>query len=320
MGLPSFKIVGGLWAVHRLLCERVRLDAAGTSMAGLRDRVQGRDLGLLTASAGNWGRAVAAAARWLSVRATVLVPGGTGAARISAIESEGALVEVVAGNFDAAVAAAAARAGEPDLLVADASDTRDDPFPDWVTDGYETLFAEVDDDLARSRAATPDVVVVPVGAGAFAAAASRHYGRASTSRLLGVEPHEAASAMASAREGRIVTVPAATVTPMTGMNCGTPSAVAWPAIIAGFAAFCSISDATAEEGMRALARSGIAAGACSGALVGATHELALGPDPSPRQALGLSQHSSVLLLLTEGVTDPEHYRSVVGPDACGHEA
>lgn len=314
-GLPSFKIVGALWAAHRLLCERVGLVAEETSAAELRDRLQGGELGLVTASAGNWGRAVARVAQSLSLRAAVLVPSGTAPARIRALEGEGALVDVVSGGFDDAVRMAAGRAGERDLLIADTSSTRNDRVPGWVTDGYETLFAEVDEELGELGARPPELVVVPIGAGSFAAAAARHYARVPTTRLLGVEPHDAAGAMASGLAGRIATVPAASQTPMAGMNCATPSAVAWPDVGAGFDAFCSISDATAEGGMRTLARLGVPAGACAGSVVGATDELLLGADSAPRRALGLASDSSILLVLTEGVTDPEHYATVVGEAA-----
>lgn len=309
--LPSFKIVGALWALHRLFCEQVGLEAGDTTAEELRRRLDGRGLRVLTASAGNWGRAVAHAARLMSVPATVLVPAVTAPGRIGPIEDEGARVEIVHGNFDETVAEAAARADEQNLLVADASESGEDPFPGWVSDGYESLFAEIDNDLARSNATWPDVVVVPIGAGALAAAAARHYARSSNTHLVGVEPHDAASAMASARAGRIVTVPAASPTPMAGLNCGTPSAVAWPDIAAGFAGFCSISDSTAEEGMRTLAGLGIHGGACSGATVGASDEL-LANGSDARQSLGLKPQHSILVLLTEGITDPEHYRTVVG--------
>lgn len=314
-GLPSFKIVGALWAVHRLLCDRLALPAEETSYAELTDRLRGSDLGLLTASAGNWGRAVARTARVLSLRATILLPETTAAARIQAIEQEGAVVEVVPGNFDDAVASAAARADRHNLLVADASADPDEPFPHWVSQGYETFFAEIDDALAAAGADTPNLVVVPVGAGALAAAAARHYARTAGTYLLGVEPHEAASTMASARAGRILTLPAQSPTPMAGMNCGTPSATAWPDVSAGFDAFCSIADATAEHGMRILARAGISAGACSGSGVGTAEELLAGDRQETRLKAGLHARSSVLLLLTEGVTDPAHHSAVLAGGA-----
>ena len=119
LGLPSYKILGAAWAAHRLLCDRVGLPADETPFAQLRDMVRGQDLGFVTASAGNWGRAMARVARLLSLRAVVVVPADTAPSRIQAIESEGATVEQVRGNFDEAVRAGGERVTEQDLLLAD---------------------------------------------------------------------------------------------------------------------------------------------------------------------------------------------------------
>lgn len=317
LGLPSYKIVGALWAAHRLLCERLGLSPEQTRFEQLRARLHGSDLGLLTASAGNWGRAVARVARLLALRSVILVPADTVPDRVRAIKSEGATVELVDGSFDETVNAGGERASERDLLFADTSSPGYEHVPAWVTEGYETLLAEVDAALADASAGPPDLVVTPIGVGTFAAAVARHY-RADHApgsiRLLGVEPHGAACLMASTRTGRIVTVPGSTNTAMVGMNCGTPSPVAWPDVSRGFDAFCAIPDAVAEDGMRALATLGIAAGACSGGVVGATRELLTSAGATARECLALDSDSSLVLLVTEGVTDPEHYRSIVeGP-------
>jgi hypothetical protein len=109
--LPSFKILGGSWAVHRLLLERAGRRVAGAGFDELR--AAATELGpltLATATDGNHGRGVARTARLLGLAAVVYVPAGTASARIAAIEEEGAQVVVDPGNYDAAVARAAAEA------------------------------------------------------------------------------------------------------------------------------------------------------------------------------------------------------------------
>jgi diaminopropionate ammonia-lyase len=96
---------------------------------------------------------------------------------------------------------------------------------------------------------------------------------------------------------------------MVGLNCGTPSLVAWPDVSAGFDVLCAISDELAIAGMRRLAAAGIEAGECSGGSVGAAG--AILADPQARAALGIDASSAVCVLLTEGVTDPEAYARVV---------
>jgi diaminopropionate ammonia-lyase len=97
---------------------------------------------------------------------------------------------------------------------------------------------------------------------------------------------------------------------MAGLNAGLPSLVAWPLVSGGFDLFCAIEDAVAVDGMRRLARLGLAAGECSGGAVGAAGRLLA--DPDARRTLGAGPEKSVLVLLTEGVTDPAAYERLVG--------
>jgi diaminopropionate ammonia-lyase len=191
------------------------------------------------------------------------------------------------------------------LVLSDTSWPGYEEVPRWVIEGYATIFHEIDEQ-ARPEI---DVAVVPIGVGALAAAAARHL--AGRARLVGVEPSGAACVLESARAGEITEVPGPHGSIMAGLNAGLPSMVAWPLVSGGFDLFCAAEDALAVEGMRRLAGLGIAAGECSGGALGACAEL-LG-DPAAREALRVGPGASVLVLLTEGVTDPEAYaRLVVG--------
>ena len=65
--------------------------------------------------------AVARAGRWLGLGALVVVPEATTHARVQAIEAEGARVERVDGDYDAAVLRAASLADDGHLVIADTS-------------------------------------------------------------------------------------------------------------------------------------------------------------------------------------------------------
>jgi diaminopropionate ammonia-lyase len=282
-GLPAFKFLGASWAARRLLGEPPH----------------DPQLELVAATDGNHGRAVARVARMAGIGATILVPAGTVQARIDAIAGEGAHVEVVDGSYDDAVRRSAAMAGPTRLVLSDTSWPGYEDVPRWVIEGYATIFHEVDEAV--------DVAVIPIGVGALAAAAVRHL--AGRARLAGVEPVDAACMLESARAGRIVEVPGPHRSIMAGLNAGLPSLVAWPLVSRGFDVFSAIDDDVAIEGMRRLAELGLAAGECSGGAVGAAGLLL--PDPAAREALGAGPDSSVLVLLTEGVTDPELYERLV---------
>jgi diaminopropionate ammonia-lyase len=109
-----------------------------------------------------------------------------------------------------------------------------------------------------------------------------------------------------------VTVPGPHTSAMAGLNCGTVSMIAWPAL-RRMDAFCAIGDEHAEWGVRRLAELGLDRGECSGGALGAARELLTGEHgPRFREALALGPSASVLVLLTESVTDPEHFERIVG--------
>src|SRR4051812_3882088 len=246
-GLPAFKILGASWAAERLLSDR---DAAGVT--------------LVTATDGNHGRAVARVARMRSLAARVLVPAGTARARIDGIASEGAHVEVVDGSYDEAVEKAAGMADATHVVLSDTSWPGYEDVPRWVVEGYETIFAEFDE---QSGGIVPDLALIPIGVGSLAVAAANHW-PGERPLLVGMEPEAAACALESIRAGYPVTVPGPHESIMAGLNAGTVSQLAWPVLRDRYDAFVAISDGWAEEGMRRLAAIGVEAGEVSGGAAG----------------------------------------------------
>jgi diaminopropionate ammonia-lyase len=322
LGLPSFKILGASWATYRVLAERLAATGSDvepwSTIDELADRIAPlRPLTLATATDGNHGRAVARMAKLLGLGCRIWVPDNTAAARIDAIASEGAKVIVAKGGYDDAVheAAEAVQAVDPTghetVLVSDTAWDGYTRVPEWVIDGYSTIFSEIDDQLGGSDAAQPHVVIVPIGVGALAAAVVTHY-RARHRRILlvGVEPDTAACVVASVEAGRVVSLAGEQHSIMAGLNCGTPSPVAWPRISAGLDWLVTVSDEQARDAMRALARDGIVAGESGAASLAALSEAL-----EPLTAAGaVGPWASVLLLSTEGATDPVAYRAIVGHD------
>jgi diaminopropionate ammonia-lyase len=302
LGLPSFKILGASWAIYRLLLERLDAEPAWTDLAELRAALTPLGpLQLVAATDGNHGRAVAHMARLLGYGARILVPEGTADARIEGIASEGAAVEVVRGTYDDAVAASARLADRDVLVVSDTSWDGYVDVPAHVIEGYATIFAEVDEQLDGS---TPDVVIVPMGVGALTAAVVAHY--AARADVVAVEPLTAACGLESARAGRPVLVPGPHPSIMAGLNCGTVSLIAWPAVDAGVDVFVAVDDASAEQAMRELADYGIVAGETGAASLAGLRALV------GSGAWESSAGRSALVLCTEGATDPVAYARIVG--------
>ena len=263
LGLPAFKMLGASWAVYRTLSERLgaeprdwqTVDELNAAVARLRP------LTLAAATDGNHGRAVARMAKLLGFASRIWVPAHTAAARIAAIDAEGAAVHVSAGGYDDAVAELAAAADAQTLVISDTSWPGYEVVPTWVIEGYATIMDEIDEQLAEVGADSVGAVLVPIGVGALAAAVARHYRATNSDALLvGVEPVDAACVMEFIRAGRPVTLAGEQRSIMAGLNCGTPSPVGWPLVSAAFDAFVTVSDDEDVDAMRRFNRNGIFSG------------------------------------------------------------
>ncbi|MEO6123913.1 MAG: pyridoxal-phosphate dependent enzyme, partial [Ilumatobacteraceae bacterium] len=236
MGLPSFKILGASWATYRAICAHIGHEPASwETISDVAAEVAHLvPFTLATATDGNHGRAVAHMARLLGFSAEIFVPVGMAPARITAIEDEGATVTIVDGDYDDAVARAAAEAGDRCLVISDTSWPGYESVPSNVIQGYSTIFDEIDDQLATMGRGRPDLVVIPMGVGAFMAAAVAHYRSDDRSVVIvGVEPLDANCVQKSMASGELTHVPGPHRSIMVGMNCGLPSAVAWPRLASG---------------------------------------------------------------------------------------
>ncbi|MEO8541732.1 MAG: pyridoxal-phosphate dependent enzyme, partial [bacterium] len=225
-----------------------------------------------------------------------------------AIESEGASVTVIDGSYDDAVERAKSGAGPRSLVVSDTSWEGYTAIPALVAEGYETIFAEADAQLAALHEPGPTHVFVQIGVGALAVAAVNHYRGLAT--VIGIEPDGADCVLQSAAAGRIVSVPGPHISIMAGLNCGTPSAIAWPIMRNGITAFVSVDDERAIEAMRGLAGEGVVSGETGAS--GLAGLLELMADAAEAANLGLGPDARVLLLSTEGATDPAFYERVTG--------
>jgi diaminopropionate ammonia-lyase len=240
LGLPAFKALGASWAVHRILKDHTG------------------QVTLTTATDGNHGRAVARIARLRHQKAHVFVPNTVPQQAIEAIRAEQAEVTVVDGTYDDAVAMAAEADG---ILVQDMGWPGYEEVPAWIVEGYSTLCHEIDEQLDEE----PDLVVVPVGVGSFAQAVITHYrSRDSRTKLVSVEPENAACVLESLNAGEPKTVPTGD-TIMAGLNCGTPSRTAWPFLHNGLDAAVAISDAQCAEAMADLNALNVHSGPCGAA-------------------------------------------------------
>ncbi len=293
--LQSFKALGGAYAVELLA----------------RDRGPG-GLTVTCATDGNHGRAVAWGAKRVGARAVIFVHETVSQGRVDAIASFGAEVRRVPGTYDDAVrhsAEVAAREGWQ--IVSDTSWPGYDDVPRHVMQGYAVLAAEI-----LEVEPQPTHVFVPGGVGGLAAGVLSWLWELRGSErpvFVVVEPDRAACLFLSAEQGAPATFPGELDTIMAGLACGEPSMLAWRILGPGTDAFMTVTDAAVVAMMRRLADAGIVSGESGATAIAGFHHAA--GDPALREALCLGPQARVVCLSTEGATDPEIYRSIVGRDA-----
>jgi diaminopropionate ammonia-lyase len=325
--LSAFKVLGASYATwHFLRQEWHRRFKRPLDLEELLSKAAAKELGdvtLCTATDGNHGRAVAWTAALFGIRAVIFMPENTVPARIDNIRSEGAVVEIVNGDYDTAVKRAAEEADRNGWHII--SDTAYEGYidiPRYIQAGYLTMFREIDDALSMFGGGDYDIVLVQSGVGSLAAAAAWYYRRErenESMRIVNVEPTEADCLLESARgtQGEIRSSQGSTDSIMAGLNCGTPSLVAWPVIRSCFDVFLSIPDRFSSAAIRAYYYpkgddSRVISGESGAAGLAAL--LALCQEPSlarVREALELTAKNRVLLLNTEGATDPVNFDRLI---------
>ncbi|WP_045234820.1 diaminopropionate ammonia-lyase [Deinococcus pimensis] len=314
LGLPAYKILGAAWAVYRELETRYGNPEGWTQLDEFATQLQAHTpLTLVAATDGNHGRAVARVARLLGLNARILVPQDMVRARIDAIASEGARVTVVRGTYDDTVEAAARLADERHLVISDTAWDGYTRVPGWVVEGYSTIFREIDAQLALQGGRAPDVVAAQMGVGSLAMAVVQHYrAPGSDTHVVGVEPTGADCVLRSLEAGTLTEAPGPHRSIMAGLNCGNTSPLAWPLLRTGLSASVAIPDARAQEVMRLLAKDGVTSGESGAAGAGGLLELLAGTFAEEARArLGVTEDSTVLVISTEGATDPDAYTRIV---------
>ena len=107
---------------------------------------------------------------------------------------------------------------------------------------------------------------------------------------------------------------------MAGLNCAEPCLVTYPTLRDYPVAYAACPDFVTEEGMwlleKPLAGDDKVVSGESGAVgMGLLYELTQNPDLAEiKTRLGLDENSVVLLISTEGNTDPDHYAEVLAKE------
>ncbi|KFC63291.1 Diaminopropionate ammonia-lyase family protein [Bosea sp. LC85] len=322
LGLGSFKALGGAYAVFRLVLEEASktlgrpVDVAELSSPEVRTVAAG--MTVACATDGNHGRSVAQGAQLAGAKAAIFVHARVSDERVAAIARFGATMIRVEGTYDDSVTEAA-RVAEKEgwTVVSDTSWPGYERIPGLVMQGYTVIIREA----LRELAEPPTHVFVQAGVGGIAAAAAGYLANALGDRrpiFVVVDPARAACIFETAKAGHPVKVVHGEPTVMAMLECYEPSPIAWRVLSRVADGFMTVEDEEAIAVMNRLARPAgqdpaIVSGESGG--VGLAGVIRAAADPAVRQQLGLDATSRVLVINTEGATDPERYAELTGLSA-----
>lgn len=314
LGLPAFKVLGASWTTAQAVAKKLDLpvsaasivnnSAPANSLSHLAVAAKEAKLTLYAATDGNHGRAVARMARYLGIDAQIYVPYSLDEEAKSNIESEGAIVVVEVGkDYDQTVvateAAAESHPNDKGVLVSDTALELGDDTAQWMVEGYQTMFDELEEQLLAANLDRTTHVITPVGVGSLCQATVTHFRRTNaeeTSTVMTVEPETAACLKASLEAGHSTSVQTA-FTICTGMCCGTLSASAWPILKDGVSVAMAVDDIAVHKAVLELMKYGIRAGPCGAATLAG---LRLSTNDERAEIAGLGKEAVVVLLCTEG--------------------
>lgn len=325
-GLNSFKVLGGSYAVGKYLAERLNMDISELTFEKLsskeiKDKIG--DITFVTATDGNHGRGIAWSARELGQKSVVFMPKGSSETRLSNIRCEGAEASITDLNYDDAVRLAKKYAEEHNgVIVQDSAWDGYEDIPTWIMQGYAVVIDEAIEQIIEQGRGIPTHVFLQAGVGSYAGAVQGYladvFGEDRPITII-VEPNEAACIFKSIKEndGEPHAVTGDMPTIMAGLACGEPCTVAW-SIFRDYADMCiSCPDYVTAKGMRILGNpikgdAQVISGE-SGA-VGMGLASILLEDESMKEIaekLNLNKDSKILIISTEGDTDPLNYRKIV---------
>ena len=321
--LGSFKALGAPVALVRQVL-RQHPGLAPTGILAGRYAEQLQDTTVISATDGNHGRALAAAAQDAGCRCVIVLHAHVSDEREQAIARYGARIVRISGNYDDSVHEAARLAAANGWQVI--SDTSYDGYEDIPRDvmqGYAIVAAEVAEQTGAQpgEAGAFTHVFLQGGVGGLAAGVASYlwelHGAARPSVIV-VEPAQADCLQQSALHGRPARATGTVDSVMAGLACGETSPLAWRFLQPGVDVFMTVEDEQAVQAMRDLARGStrdVPVLAGESGVAGLAALQLLRADAALSAQAGLDETSRVLIISTEGATAPAVYEQLVGETA-----
>ncbi len=326
-GLNAFKVLGGSYAMGRYIAKELGRDISQLPYNVLSSDKLREEFGqatFFTATDGNHGRGVAWAAKRLGQKAVVRMPKGTTKTRFDNIAKEGAEVTIEEVNYDDCVRMAAAEAAKTEhgIIVQDTAWAGYEEIPSWIMQGYGTLVLEADKQLKENGVDRPTHVFVQAGVGSLAGAVVGYFAHKYKENPPVMVVCEASAAdclyrSAVQADGNLVNVTGDLQTIMAGLACGEGNTIGWDILKNHVTVFASCPDWMSAKATRIYANPlendpHIISGESGSVPLGLAYTALHDEDAKDlKEALKLNENSNILVISTEGDTDPVRYREIV---------
>ena len=326
-GLNAFKVLGGSYAMGRYIAKELGRDISQLPYNVLSSDKLREEFGqatFFTATDGNHGRGVAWAAKRLGQKAVVRMPKGTTKTRFDIIAKEGAEVTIEEVNYDDCVRMAAAEAAKTEhgIIVQDTAWAGYEEIPSWIMQGYGTLVLEADKQLKENGVDRPTHVFVQAGVGSLAGAVVGYFAHKYKENPPVMVVCEASAAdclyrSAVQADGNLVNVTGDLQTIMAGLACGEGNTIGWDILKNHVTVFASCPDWMSAKATRIYANPlendpHIISGESGSVPLGLAYTALHDEDAKDlKEALKLDENSNILVISTEGDTDPVRYREIV---------
>ena len=326
-GLNAFKVLGGSYAMGRYIAKELGRDISQLPYNVLSSDKLREEFGqatFFTATDGNHGRGVAWAAKRLGQKAVVRMPKGTTKTRFDNIAKEGAEVTIEEVNYDDCVRMAAAEAAKTEhgIIVQDTAWAGYEEIPSWIMQGYGTLVLEADKQLKENGVDCPTHVFVQAGVGSLAGAVVGYFAHKYKENPPVMVVCEASAAdclyrSAVQADGNLVNVTGDLQTIMAGLACGEGNTIGWDILKNHVTVFASCPDWMSAKATRIYANPlendpHIISGESGSVPLGLAYTALHDEDAKDlKEALKLDENSNILVISTEGDTDPVRYREIV---------
>ena len=309
LNLGSFKALGGAYAVQTVLEAREKTGDASA-------------LTVCTATDGNHGRSVSWGAQQKNIPCHIFIHAGVSEARAKSLAEYGATVHRVEGNYDDSIAECIKMAEANGWqIVSDTSWEGYREIPTQVMAGYTVLAAEVIEQIEQQKEQQKESlthIILQAGCGGMAGALIAYFWkhwRDNLPEIIIMESRMSDCVLESMQRDQIYLVDIVDETLMAGLSCGEVSELAWPILRHGASHVITVGDEGVKPMMRYLAKSegdrpDIVGGECSAS--GLITLKTIMDNPELKESIHIDENSVIFMLGTEGATDPDLYKEIVG--------